>query len=91
MLSRVNFIASYFFCLAFLSLFVAASPLPAIVPYTEGVALFKDVLARGGGVVVADRAASVDGLAKREPEAAPDPLPGKETDVEERICRFGCL
>ncbi|KAI6115915.1 hypothetical protein F5141DRAFT_634445 [Pisolithus sp. B1] len=91
MLSRVNLTASYFFCLSFLSLFVAASPLPAIIPYTEGVELFRDVLARADDIVVADRAADVDGLAKREPEAAPDPLPGEEMDVEERICRFGCL
>lgn len=87
MLSRVNLFSSYLVCLSLWSLFVAASPLPAIVPYTEGIELFRDVLARGDDIVVGDRAAGVDGLAKREP----DPLPGEETVVEERICRFGCL
>ncbi|KAI6007610.1 hypothetical protein F5J12DRAFT_829285 [Pisolithus orientalis] len=91
MLLRVNLVVFYFF-IASLNLFAAANPLPAIVPYTEGVQLFKDVIARGEDIVVTEGVADVDNdPVKRGPEAAPDPLPGEDTDVDERFCRFGCL
>lgn len=90
MLSRVNLFTSCFFP-AFLGLVVAANALPATVPYTEGIQLFEDVIARGDDMVIGNRAVHVDNMVKREPEAAPDPLPGEETDVGERFCRFGCL
>ncbi|KIK97969.1 hypothetical protein PAXRUDRAFT_742035 [Paxillus rubicundulus Ve08.2h10] len=97
MLSKFSSVAFFLLWLGFLNLLASASPVPIVLPPSEGLDLFEDVVAREH-VDAARRdfpltrefteAAEV----KRDPIASPDPAPdGEEIDVEARICRFGCL
>ncbi|KIJ65950.1 hypothetical protein HYDPIDRAFT_27163 [Hydnomerulius pinastri MD-312] len=99
MFSRFSTVAFFLaLWLGFMNLLVSASPLPIVLPPSEGVTLFKDVVAREYGVdtvkrdiTITPEIAEVDEIIKREPVASPEPAPDEEVDVEARICRFGCL
>ncbi|KAF8841739.1 hypothetical protein BDN67DRAFT_1068314 [Paxillus ammoniavirescens] len=97
MLSKFSSVAFFLLWLGFLNLLVSASPVPIVLPPSEGLELFEDVVARE---LVADASRRDVPLArefteaadvKRDPIASPNPAPDQETDVEARICRFGCL
>ncbi|KAG2122973.1 hypothetical protein BD769DRAFT_1670324 [Suillus cothurnatus] len=103
----ISFPVFAIFLFACLSLLACASPIPVILPPSEGITLFKDVVAREALLEV--------NVLRREPEAAPllelheatgvlardeaaglvvDPsvvVDDPDDDLEARICRYGCL
>ncbi|KAG6329059.1 hypothetical protein ID866_10030 [Astraeus odoratus] len=99
MLSRYNCFAFYSFLLTFATVFVTVSSMPVLVPYSEGIQLFRDVVARGDNVAsVAERNLPITSvetevvhMTEGDPVDVPDPLPGEEAEVEGRWCRWGCL
>ncbi|KAG2366707.1 hypothetical protein BDR07DRAFT_1479927 [Suillus spraguei] len=84
-----------------LSLLACASPIPIVLPPSEGVTLFRDVVAREVDVLRREAAPLLElhkatGVLARdedtgvivEPSVLADDPGG---DLEERICRYGCL
>ncbi|KAG2366703.1 hypothetical protein BDR07DRAFT_1373422 [Suillus spraguei] len=93
------------FLFACLSLLACASPIPIVLPPSEGITLFKDVIMREvlleGDIIRRETAPllelheatgvlarGVDAGLITEPSVLVDE-PGD--DLEERICRYGCL
>ncbi|KAG1851298.1 hypothetical protein DFJ58DRAFT_842188 [Suillus subalutaceus] len=101
----ISFPVFAIFLFACLSLLACASPIPIVLPPSEGITLFKDVVAREAllEVNVLRREAApllelneaTDVLARDEDAGLivePSTLvddPGD--DLEARICRYGCL
>ncbi|KAJ8591068.1 hypothetical protein M405DRAFT_840823 [Rhizopogon salebrosus TDB-379] len=90
------------FLFACLSLLASASPVPIVLPLSEGIALFKDVVAREALPEVeilrrdpthASVLREVTGLLVRADDAEPDIPVDDPEDVGlwSRICRYGCL
>ncbi|KAF9222485.1 hypothetical protein BS17DRAFT_783765 [Gyrodon lividus] len=97
MFSKLSFVALLLTLWLGFNFPVSASPLPIVLPPSEGFVLFKDVIARehivaaARGDIPSTQSTESGKVVKREPIALPDPAPDEEVDVEVRICRFGCL
>lgn len=101
----ISFPVFAIFLFACLSLLACASPIPIVLPPSEGVTLFKDVVAREAllEVDVLRREAApplelheATGVLARDEDAGltvePSVLVDEPGDgLEERICRYGCL
>ncbi|OAX38500.1 hypothetical protein K503DRAFT_156568 [Rhizopogon vinicolor AM-OR11-026] len=89
------------FLLAFLSLLACASPIPIVLPPSEGITLFKDVIAREAlpevDISTRDPAPALElhdanSVLMRAEDAEPDILvDDPEDELLSRICRYGCL
>ncbi|KAG0693952.1 hypothetical protein DFH29DRAFT_367976 [Suillus ampliporus] len=97
----ISFPVFAIFLLTCLSLLACASPIPIILPPSEGIALFRDVVAREGlpEVAILKRVATpaleLHALVRDGDEgqtAEPSILIDDPDDgLEARICRYGCL
>lgn len=93
------------FLLSCLSLLARASPIPIVLPPSEGITLFMDVVAREPllevNVLTREAAPDVElreatGVLARdaEPEHTADPsilVDDPDDELEARLCRYGCL
>lgn len=90
----ISFPVFAIFLFAYLSLLACASPIPIVLPPSEGITLFQDVVAREAAPLL--ELHEVTGILTRDEDAGlivePSILvddPGD--DLEARICRYGCL
>ncbi|KAG2074793.1 hypothetical protein BDR04DRAFT_1115283 [Suillus decipiens] len=101
----ISFPVFAIFLFACLSLLACASPIPIVLPPSEGVTLFKDVVARDALLeadIIRREAAPLlelreaTGVLARDEDAEltvepPVLVDEPGDDLEERICRYGCL
>ncbi|KAG1740857.1 uncharacterized protein EDB91DRAFT_1248240 [Suillus paluster] len=97
----ISFSVIAIFLLACLSLLACASPIPIILPPSEGITLFKDVVAREAlpevGILKRVAAPALDlHVLSRDEDTGHTTEPSILVDdpdngLEARICRYGCL
>lgn len=101
----ISFPVFAIFLFACLSLLACASPIPIVLPPSEGITLFKDVVAREALLqvnVLRHEAAPLlelhetTGVLARDEDAGLIAEPSilvddPDDDLEARICRYGCL